>query len=486
MDKKATILTISLLFCSLSIFAQQTQARIHYINKYKQIAVDEMHRTGVPASIKLAQAILESAAGTSALAKKANNHFGIKCGYSWTGKTMYRIDDDYDDKGNPIESCFRAYKNPESSFIAHSEFLTNKGKRSRYNFLFDYDVEDYKSWAKGLKKAGYATNPKYPDLLINIIETYELNLFDSTIPMDPAPVLAEAKTQPKPNTNKTNPASTARTNRNQVVKVNDVDMTYAMAGETPEDISLRTGVALKRILRYNEALYTPYQEIKVDYRVFLQPKRGSWRGTQKEHRVKKGETLMDISQKYAIRLDRLHTRNRINLHAEPKEGAFVKIKGLKINQKNVPATRPGEQLPQEEIDEIERFFDEEILATSLEDFDKPKVSTEGRPFSGDDFIDMEEKSPKKKVVNIINPRPTEEIKVAPKEKIIPASAEKVIKVSENPTATSVVSKNLHYTVAKGDTLYRISKKFGRSVNQIKEKNGLASNHLNIGQILIVN
>ena len=480
MDKKATILTITLLFCLCGLFAQQTQSRIHYINKYKQIAVDEMHRTGIPASIKLAQAILESAGGTSALAKKANNHFGIKCGYAWTGKTMYRMDDDYDDKGNPIESCFRAYKNPESSFIAHSEFLTNRGKRSRYNFLFDYDSEDYKSWAKGLKKAGYATNPKYPQMLINIIETYELNLFDSTMPLDPAPPLAEAKTRSDANDEATKkPSSSSKRNYNRIIKINDVDMTYAMSGETPESISNRVDIPAKRILRYNDELYSPYQEVKVDYRVYLQPKRGSFRGKQKNHKVKRGETMMDISQKYAIRLDKLYARNRMAVHTEPLEGELIKIKGLKINQNKLPAVKQGEKMPKEKEEE---FFDEEIIATSIDDFDKPKVSLEGRPFSKGE-LDMEEKSPKPiKKTN----KPLVKTTVVKETigKIIPTSAETVIVAPKKSELTN--TKNLHYTVKQGDTLYRISKKFGRSVPQIKEKNALVSNHLNIGQILIVN
>ena len=478
MDKKATILTISLLFCLCGLFAQQTQSRIHYINKYKQIAVDEMHRTGIPASIKLAQALLESGGGTSALAKKANNHFGIKCGYSWTGKTMYRVDDDYDDKGNPIESCFRAYKDPESSFIAHSEFLTNKGKRSRYNFLFDYAVEDYKKWAHGLKKAGYATNPKYPQMLINIIETYELNIYDSSMPIDHAPELAEAKTEPTPKKESASKPASKR-NYSKIIKINDVDMTYAMAGETPESVSKRINVPVKRLLRYNDELYSPYQDLTADYRVYLQPKRNAFRGTQKAHKVKLGETMMDISQKYAVKLDKLYARNRMAVHTEPLEGELVKIRGLKVNQDKLPAVKPGKSDPQKEEEE---FFDEEIIATAIDDFEKPKISLEGRPFSADE-IDMEEKSPKP-LVKIHKSTPSPVIKKEAVGKIIPASSETVITVPEKTRATNL--NNLHYTVQRGDTLYRISKKFDRPVNEIKEKNGLASNHLNIGQILIVN
>ncbi|MFC2102585.1 glycoside hydrolase family 73 protein [Bacteroidota bacterium] len=162
--------TIFLILFSLSANAQSSyEEHVRaYINKYKGIVIQDMKTYGIPASIKLAQAILESRAGQSALATDANNHFGIKCHKGWMGKT-YRLDDDA-----PNE-CFRKYDNASESFRDHSEFLTT---RSRYSFLFSIDIQDYKAWAYGLKTAGYATNPKYPDLLIRIIERYSLNQYD--------------------------------------------------------------------------------------------------------------------------------------------------------------------------------------------------------------------------------------------------------------------------------------------------------------------
>lgn len=138
-----------------------------YISKFKTIAIIEMNKYGIPASITLSQALLESGTGNSDLAKYANNHFGIKCTSDWKGKGYYKDDDQKDD-------CFRVYNNPEESFKDHSEFL----KRKRYAALFELDKDDYEGWAKGLKAAGYATNPKYPDLLINIIEKYNLQQYD--------------------------------------------------------------------------------------------------------------------------------------------------------------------------------------------------------------------------------------------------------------------------------------------------------------------
>lgn len=139
-----------------------------YIDVFKTVAIEEMNKYGIPASITLAQGILESGSGNSSLAKYANNHFGIKCTSEWKGKAYYKDDDQSND-------CFRVYKDARESYKDHSEFL----KRKRYSFLFELDKNDYKNWALGLKTAGYATNPKYPDMLIGIIEKYQLNQYDT-------------------------------------------------------------------------------------------------------------------------------------------------------------------------------------------------------------------------------------------------------------------------------------------------------------------
>ena len=140
---------------------------LSYIESFKGVAVEEMNRYGIPASITLAQGIIESGSGNSSLAKYANNHFGIKCTSDWRGKAYYKDDDKSND-------CFRVYKDARESYKDHSEFL----KRKRYSALFELDKNDYKNWAKGLKQAGYATNPRYPDMLINTIEKYQLHQYD--------------------------------------------------------------------------------------------------------------------------------------------------------------------------------------------------------------------------------------------------------------------------------------------------------------------
>jgi flagellum-specific peptidoglycan hydrolase FlgJ len=148
-----------------------TQMVLAYIEKYKVVAKDNMVRTGIPASVTLGQAILESGAGTGPLSVQANNHFGIKCHKEWTGPSITYTDDEENE-------CFRKYQDPSESFRDHSFFLTS---RPRYEPLFQLDKDDYKEWARGLKAAGYATDPKYPDKLIGLIEKYQLNKFDAEV-----------------------------------------------------------------------------------------------------------------------------------------------------------------------------------------------------------------------------------------------------------------------------------------------------------------
>lgn len=160
-------ITLLILLISLFHYSFADDAQL-YIKKYRKIAVKEMKKYGIPASITLAQGMLESGNGKSRLARKGRNHFGIKCTSDWDGRTIKEDDDKKDE-------CFRRYRKAEHSFRDHSEFIAY---RDRYKFLFEYDKRDYKAWAYGLKQAGYATNPKYPELLINLIDRYELHKYD--------------------------------------------------------------------------------------------------------------------------------------------------------------------------------------------------------------------------------------------------------------------------------------------------------------------
>jgi len=188
-----------------------------------------MERHGIPASIKLAQALLESGNGNSYLARRANNHFGIKCGGTWKGKSVSHSDD-------RANECFRVYDSPEQSFRDHSQFLRGK----RYQKLFTLRRDDYKGWAKGLKAAGYATNPRYPELLIDLIERYELYRYDNV--GRPSAAKAPAKTQNSiPQKNAETPK---KTRTMQVYEVKASDTLYA--------ISQKHGISVERLKELNK------------------------------------------------------------------------------------------------------------------------------------------------------------------------------------------------------------------------------------------
>lgn len=212
----------------------KTSAEI-YIDKFKNIAIREMKNYGIPASITLAQGILESGSGNSRLAREANNHFGIKCTSDWTGKTIFEDDDKEDD-------CFRVYKSAEESFRDHSEFL----KRKRYAALFELDKYDYRGWASGLKAAGYATNPKYADLLISLVERYKLDRFDKG-EIEDIPVVKEEKVQVQ------NSNSAAISKPEPLAKKSSVMKIYEVkSGDTLTSLSKQFMIAVEDLKKLNE------------------------------------------------------------------------------------------------------------------------------------------------------------------------------------------------------------------------------------------
>ena len=173
------LILICMIITSTLVVHAQSKVQ-EYIYAHKDIAIEEMYRTGIPASIKLAQGLLESNIGQSPLSKIGNNHFGIKCGSNWNGQEIYKEDDDYDANNQLTKSCFRVFQSAHDSYIAHSEFLLNPRKSYRYGFLFSIPSYDYISWARGLKKAGYATDPQYAEKLISRIEDYALYQYDGS------------------------------------------------------------------------------------------------------------------------------------------------------------------------------------------------------------------------------------------------------------------------------------------------------------------
>lgn len=285
----------------------QNDAYRRYIEKYSDMAVSQMHRYGIPASVTLAQGLLESNAGMSRLAREGNNHFGIKCHNTWKGKYMLVNDDAPNER-------FRVYKNAAESYEDHSLFLK---RGNRYAFLFNYAVTDYRSWAYGLKKAGYATNPAYAKSLINIIETYGLQKFDSNAREN----RHERKEREELERLK------SRSDYEYVIRrCNDQFYVVAREGDTYASIAKKMKTKERKLRKYNDA--TPSATLQAGDPVYLGSKRkkASRSMNTKFHTIQAGESLHSISQRYGIRLASLCSMNPLPASGHFAVGDVVRIK----------------------------------------------------------------------------------------------------------------------------------------------------------------
>ena len=357
--KKTLKLILVLVALSFGLYDAVASTKSHqqvYIEKYSAIAVSEMYRSGVPASITLAQGLLESGYGRSELALKSNNHFGIKCHNGWQGGKVYHDDDA---KGE----CFRKYDSPEESYRDHSDFLRY---RDRYKFLFEYKITDYTSWAYGLKKAGYATDPNYPRKLINLIEEYKLYEYDTKTVADfvsqdkashhdkknahdkkhghdgPAvshdDVHGKKPSHTKPQALPTPPSQLEKVQvmergkrdvfsfslSRQVYSQNGVAFVYASDGETYSSIAELNGLFLRELLKFNELKEeVPLAPGTV---VYLQKKKNEAAQGLEMHVIEKGETLRGISQRYGVRMSKLCKVNGIENPDVIREGDIIRLR----------------------------------------------------------------------------------------------------------------------------------------------------------------
>ena len=301
-----------MLLIPLTLTAQRITPE-EYIQTYKDIAMREMKTYKIPASITLAQGLLESGAGNSVLAREAKNHFGIKCHKGWEGDT-YTMDDDAKDE------CFRKYKNAEESFKDHSEFLTT---RSRYSALFDLDITDYEGWAKGLKAAGYATNPKYAQLLIDRIKLYDLAKYDQIalgqradddqLP-DIAPEDELVELAFSPDDRSSYELVDMTTEKRFIYENNGVRFIYAKEGETPEQLAKDFGIKFKRFCQYNLLKHPDEMVFHSGDVVYLEKLRNrNWKA--KRYTVQEGEALRDVALRFAVKPEKILRKNGL------KEGA---------------------------------------------------------------------------------------------------------------------------------------------------------------------
>lgn len=316
--KTKLIFLFASLFLSILLLGQERITTEEYIETYKDVAIKKMKEYRIPASITLAQGILESGSGNSKLATKANNHFGIKCHKDWNGKTFTMDDDEKNE-------CFRKYKDPADSYSDHSLFLTQRG---RYTFLFDYETTDYKSWAKGLKKAGYATNPKYPELLIRLIEKYDLAQYDTGI-----------KSKKKKDKSTDEVVETAvivspLLSNNEVIYTSiegrgvyenyGVRYVIGKPGDTFYALAEEFDVYSWQLFKYNDR--EKDHVIKSGEIIYLEKKNKKADKKYKTHTVKQGETLHYISDLYGVRMNRLVKMNQLENANKLREGQKLKLR----------------------------------------------------------------------------------------------------------------------------------------------------------------
>lgn len=416
MRLKCFLISILYLLKTNGLQSQTTSIK-QYIDSFKNIAMLEMIEYKIPASITLAQGLLESGSGNSRLAKEGNNHFGIKCKKDWTGCTILEDDD-------AIQECFRCYSKAEDSYKDHSRFLT---ENKRYAALFTYELSDYKAWAKGLLKAGYATNPKYADLLIGTIERNRLMQFDSMVLAGYNPL--------NPQINKTT-----------VEIVNNVPAIRLAENQTIEEVAELNNTSERRLNKYNEL--DQNRIIQPGDVLYLRPKKR--KASVASHQVQSGETMWTISQKYAIKVHVLYKKNLMEEGTEPKQGVVLHLQ-------NKASSRP------DTIDKQQQFRKENITVN--------KNTKVHKVASGETLYSISKKyevgvSDIKKWNNLSSDQ-------------LQLGQELIIESSNRTTNNSFST----HIVQKGETLYSIAMKYGVKIEEIKLWNNLQSENLSVGQTL---
>lgn len=419
--KRTVNILLFLLLIGHAGSSQTSKLIEEYVGKYKDIAISEMKRSGIPASIKLAQGIIETNAGTSVLATRGNNHFGIKCNNQWVGDTIMKWDDDAE------PSCFRTFRSAEEAYVHHTDFLQ---ARAHYGFLFNYKSTDYKSWANGLYKSGYATDKSYPLKLIKTIEDHSLFRFDTVEVNTPdLPPLADDIIPMGADTLTDEERATKlfKQYRKGIFVQNDRAFVIARKGESVLSLATRFGIEQKKLRRLNDM--SKDQEL-IDFQyVYVKGKKKNLKGNVDYHEVRFEESLYEVSQFYGMKLRRLCYLNKMKKDQLPANGEYLY---LKKRIKKRPRLR----------DEI--------------DYSKVKVEKPTPPATP----------------------PTKPVEPAPIASPAQPSPPQPPAV-QNPSATKPSS----YNVEAGDTLFSIARKFGVPVARLKKENNLTTNEIKVGQML---
>lgn len=430
-----------------------------YVEKYAATAVEEMHRNRIPASITLAQGLLESGNGNSRLALVGNNHFGIKCKKDWEGETLKEDDD-------APQECFRKYPTPIDSYRDHSEFLK---KGQRYAFLFDLELTDYKSWAHGLKKAGYATNPKYAEILIGVIERNNLSRFDQLKPtaVEEKQIVAEKKQVIAQETK---------------LIVNGVPAVVVKLGDSYTSIALDNDMRVWQIYKYNDL--SKNSSINVGDTIFIKPK--NYKANIESHIVQSGEMMQVISQRYAIKLSRLLSMNKMKEGDEPIAGEVIY---LRSKRKDTPQLR-------EAVAPKDSLMDNTVYADAQKNIETSQPQLPHNPY------DMEAHGIKEQMafIHIVQAGETlfaiakryniqlEGVKELNKLKSDAIQVGMHLIINPNQPSININEESVipgYHTVLQGETLYSIARLYRTTVEMLKTLNELQSDTIKIGEELVI-
>lgn len=455
MQKMRSLTLFVILGLSYGACAQIDPATIAYIDKYKGIAMEEMKRSGIPASITIAQGVLESRSGQSRLACEGNNHFGIKCHKEWTGKTIHEDDD-------AKNECFRKYGSADESFRDHSDFLMT---RDRYDALFQIPKADYMSWAQGLKDAGYATSPTYAQSLVTIIQRYELYRYD----MDDLPLAVVDTTRPSIQPPVGCPYAT------NVFLINRIKTVFMQPNEALVDVAEKHDKREQWLQDYNEVSATNH--IEPGMHVFLQPKRK--KAEEKYHRVQNDETMYQISQRYGIILDELYKKN---LMVPGQEPANDETMHMRDKRSSPPKLRERIIVPLEEHAPVENKAVKQLVSMTPQPQRELEsvITVKDTAVIGED-IHQEADTFEARYLFTGTIDPVDNVK-STNDPLLVTNDQELIEVVQ-PDANRVTQR--HHTVEQGETLYSLSRKYEVTVAQLKTWNALPNDTIRIGQPIIV-
>lgn len=423
---------ILLLLSPLCIVNAQKMSNQEYIAQYKEIAMEEMRVHKIPASITLAQGILESGSGNSRLAMQGNNHFGIKCKKNWTGATIIEDDDEKNE-------CFRAYNSPFESYKDHSLFLR---ENQRYAFLFELSILDYPGWAEGLRKAGYATNQRYPQLLIGLIERLNLAAYDTLV------FYGEDK-----------PWFTSQEGKPNIQIVdNGIPLTVARPGQDVRSIANENNMRDWQIYKYNDL--PKGSKIEPGMVIYLKPKKN--KAAVETHVVGEDESMWEISQKYGVKLKKLYKKNKMEEGTEVKPGETI---SMRRNARTMPDTGKV-QLNQPKNNSP---LSANPTPPGVFKGADPKYYTV-QP--GESFFAIAQK------LNV----PADSLGIW--NRIDPLYAN--LKPQQQLVYFEIKNtKSKSHTVVQGETLYSIARAYGVSVEQIMQWNKMSSPTIYVGQNLLL-